>query len=187
MGGNALGDGVLPLCLREGQRRGESAHEHHVGGAGTAGSARNLARGDEHGTDLVQAVVNVGGHREVAHVHRDGHDLLVVHKHRATLAQELLGTQGLHGLEGHHHVGAAGIGDHGLDFLPHADDGRDRAPTLAHAVNLRDLDVEARLGSGHGEDVSRKDGTLTTHAHEQDRLGALDFYVRAGRGNVGDG
>ena len=120
-------------------------------------------------------------------MHRDGHDLLVVHKHGTALAQELLRAQGLHGLEGHHDVGATRVGNHGLDLVAHADDGGDGASTLAHAMDLGDLDVEPGLGGGHGKDVSRQDGALAAHAHEQDGLCSLDFYVRAGRGNVGDG
>ena len=131
--------------------------------------------------------MHVGGHLEVANVHRNGRDLLVVHEHGATLAQELLCAQGLHGLERDHDVGAARIGNHGLHMLAHANHCGDRPTALTHAVDLGDLHVEPGVGRGHGEDVAREDRALPAHAHEQDGLGPFDGDRRFRRADVGDG
>ena len=48
--------------------------------------------------------------------------------------------QRLGGLEGHHHVRAAGVGHHGAHLVAEAHDRRHGAATLGHAMDLRHLD-----------------------------------------------
>ena len=167
LGRDIVTNDLFPKGKIERKAHGERTEQHDVRAFRCSCAACEFARRDERCSQFIETLTRTSGHLGLTREHRERLDLLIVHDEHATFLQISKIAERFGGLERHDVIGAAFVADHRGHRIAKTHDRGNRATTLCHAMDLRNLAALPCRTRNTREQRGCGDRSLTTNAAKQ--------------------